>query len=69
MRSALIGLTAAVADRTELAIKRDIDVALPALSPETELVVYRIAQEAMTNAVRHAERRRCRPRARDGDAA
>jgi two-component system, NarL family, sensor histidine kinase UhpB len=54
LRSALIGLTAAVADRTELGIKRDIDTALPPLSAETELVVYQIAQESLTNVVRHA---------------
>jgi two-component system sensor histidine kinase UhpB len=58
LRSALIGLTTAVADRSGLQISRDIDVALPALAHETELVVYRVAQEALTNVVRHAGARR-----------
>jgi two-component system, NarL family, sensor histidine kinase UhpB len=54
LRSALIGLATAVADRSGLQVTRDIDTALPALSPDTELVVYRVAQEALTNVVRHA---------------
>jgi len=58
LRSALVGLTTAVADRSGLRIARDIDTALPALSAETELVVYRVAQEALTNVVRHAAARR-----------
>jgi len=58
LRSALIGLTAAVADRADLEITRDIDLALPPLAAETELVVYRIAQESLTNVVRHAGARR-----------
>ena len=58
LRSALIGLTTAVADRSGLEIARDIDTALPALSSEAELVVYRVAQEALTNVVRHAGARR-----------
>jgi two-component system sensor histidine kinase UhpB len=58
LRSALIGLTTALTDRSGLQIARDIDVALPPLSAETELVIYRVAQEALTNVVRHAEARR-----------
>lgn len=68
LRSALIGLATEVADRSGLEIARDIDVALPALSSETELVVYRVAQEALTNVVRHAQARRVEValRSRDG---
>lgn len=54
LRSALVGLTTAVADRSGLTIVREVDAALPSLSVETELVVYRVAQEALTNVVRHA---------------
>jgi two-component system sensor histidine kinase UhpB len=54
LRSALIGLAAAVADRSGLQVTREIDTALPALPADTELVVYRVAQEALTNVVRHA---------------
>jgi two-component system sensor histidine kinase UhpB len=57
LRSALIGLTTAVADRSGLHVMREIDTDLPSLSAETELVVYRVAQEALTNVVRHAQAR------------
>ncbi len=40
--------------RTGLPVHRGFQPGLPALSPETELVVYRVAQEAMTNVARHA---------------
>jgi two-component system sensor histidine kinase UhpB len=36
-------------------IQRDLQGTLPPMPPEVELVVYRIAQEGLTNAVRHAK--------------
>lgn len=40
---------------TGLRIERRIPPTLPALGAETELVLYRVAQESLTNAVRHSE--------------
>ncbi|MFD7162406.1 HAMP domain-containing sensor histidine kinase [Streptomyces violascens] len=37
-----------------LAVRHRIDRGLPPLDPESELVLYRIAQEALTNMARHA---------------
>jgi len=52
--SALRALSSRISLQTGLRIVTDLDPHLPALDQEAELVVYRIAQEALTNAVRHA---------------
>jgi two-component system sensor histidine kinase UhpB len=52
--SALAALANDVTRRTGLVVDRRIGRDLPALDPEEELVVYRVAQEALTNVVRHA---------------
>jgi two-component system sensor histidine kinase UhpB len=53
--SALAALTLDVSRRTGLRIERRVEPGLPALGPEEELVVYRVAQEGLTNIARHAE--------------
>lgn len=40
--------------RTGMPVTRGFVPGLPPLTPESELVVYRVAQEALTNVVRHA---------------
>ena len=52
--SALRALARRIGDQTDLEVTYDLDPHLPALDAQAELVVYRIAQEALTNAVRHA---------------
>ncbi|MEU0738860.1 HAMP domain-containing sensor histidine kinase [Streptomyces sp. NPDC006134] len=53
--SALTSLTHDFATHTGLRVLRRFDPALPALERETELVLYRVAQESLTNAARHAD--------------
>lgn len=55
LRNALRGLVASVARDARLDVMPEIDPDLPPLTPEQELVVYRVGQEALTNALRHAE--------------
>ena len=51
---ALTALTTDLASRTGLEIVRRIEPELPPLGPERELVVFRVAQESLTNVARHA---------------
>ena len=55
LRNALRALVAAVARKARLDVTPEIQAHLPPLTPEQELVVYRVAQEALTNALRHAD--------------
>jgi two-component system sensor histidine kinase UhpB len=55
LRSALTNLCERVAAQTGVECVRRIDPDLPPLAADEELAVYRIAQEAITNAIRHAE--------------
>ncbi|MEV4294300.1 sensor histidine kinase [Microbispora rosea] len=67
-----LGLTGALAElgrgfAGDLAVEVEAPPDLPALPPPVELAAYRIAAEAMTNAVRHAMASRCTVRLRAGD--
>ena len=53
--NALIALCSRVARQSGLHVHRDLDGHLPPLSDEVELVVYRVAQEALTNSLRHSQ--------------
>jgi two-component system sensor histidine kinase UhpB len=54
LASALRSLAAAMGRASGIRIVCVIERELPPLTPETELVVYRVAQESLTNVVRHA---------------
>lgn len=54
LASALAALTDRLAERAGVRIRRRVDGGLPKLPEDVELVIYRIAQEALTNVVRHA---------------
>ena len=53
--NALIALCSRVDAQGGLRVRRELQPACPRSRPETELVIYRVAQESLTNALRHAE--------------
>jgi two-component system sensor histidine kinase UhpB len=52
---ALNALASTFAERTGLHIRRRLPESVPSISHEAELVLFRVAQESLTNAARHAE--------------
>jgi two-component system sensor histidine kinase UhpB len=54
LASALAALGDGFGQRAGLRVERSIQSDLPQLDGESELVVYRVAQEALTNVARHA---------------
>jgi two-component system sensor histidine kinase UhpB len=58
--NALIALSTRVARQGGIRVERSFSSQLPELSAELELVIYRVAQEALTNVLRHAGATQCR---------
>jgi two-component system, NarL family, sensor histidine kinase UhpB len=57
LQSALSALATAVGEQAHVNVRRHLEPPRLPLSEEQELVVYRVAQEAMTNVARHADAR------------
>jgi two-component system, NarL family, sensor histidine kinase UhpB len=54
LRSALAALATAFGEQAQIQVTRHLEQPRLPLSEEQELVIYRVAQEAMTNVARHA---------------
>ena len=54
LRTALVTLTTRMQEQFGLRVRRRIAADLPGLPDDHELVVYRVAQESLTNVARHA---------------
>jgi two-component system sensor histidine kinase UhpB len=52
--SALTNLARTFSDRTGIPVRRQLTTQLPKLDPSIELVLYRVAQEGLTNVARHS---------------
>jgi two-component system sensor histidine kinase UhpB len=52
--NALIALCSRISQQSGLRVRRDFEPQLPTLRSDIELVIYRVAQEALTNVLRHA---------------
>jgi two-component system sensor histidine kinase UhpB len=52
--NALIALCSRIGAQGGPVVRRELQGKLPPLSPDVELVIYRIAQESLTNALRHS---------------
>jgi two-component system sensor histidine kinase UhpB len=65
--SALRSLSGTITGRAGLELESDFAHELPALPRETELAVYRIAQESLTNVARHAQATRVRVSLQSGE--
>jgi two-component system sensor histidine kinase UhpB len=52
--NALIALCNRIGAQDGPVVRRELQGKLPTLSPDVELVIYRIAQESLTNALRHS---------------
>jgi two-component system sensor histidine kinase UhpB len=55
LASALAAMGTSFERHTGVSLERRVPRALPSLTPEQELVAYRVAQEALTNVARHAK--------------
>jgi two-component system sensor histidine kinase UhpB len=54
LRASLVALAEGFGERSGLRVRHRIDPSLPALDAESELALYRVAQESITNVARHS---------------
>lgn len=54
LHSSLVALTQRLGEQARMHIRRRLSPDLPELDPDVTLVIYRVAQESLTNVIRHA---------------